>query len=86
MAKRRIEYEDMLKGITSGKGWFESSPYRWKEVDPGAKGEKKVLYGLCRACMQGDCATLVHLEDGVVVRVEGNPDAPPNYGTLCPKG
>ncbi|MBU2499027.1 MAG: molybdopterin-dependent oxidoreductase [Proteobacteria bacterium] len=86
MAKRRIEYEDMLKGITSGKGWFESSPYRWKEVDPGAKGEKKVLFGLCRACMQGDCATLVHLEDGVVVRVEGNPEAPPNYGTLCSKG
>jgi len=86
MAKRRIEYEDMLKGITSGKEWFESSPYRWKEVDPGAKGEKQVLYGLCRACMQGDCATLVHLEDGVVARVEGNPDAPPNYGTLCPKG
>ena len=36
--------------------------------------------------MQGDCATLVHMEDGVVVRVEGNPDAPPNWGTLCPKG
>jgi anaerobic selenocysteine-containing dehydrogenase len=86
MAKRCMEYEEMLKGITSGKGWFESSHYRWKEVDPGVKGEKKVLYGLCRACMQGDCATLVHLEDGVVVRVEGNPDAPPNYGTLCPKG
>ncbi len=86
MARKTIAYEDMLRSVTSGQGWFESSPYRWKEVDPGGKGEKKVLYGLCRGCMQGDCATLVHLEDGIVTRVEGNPEAPPNYGTLCPKG
>ncbi|MEJ2725692.1 MAG: hypothetical protein P8175_13820, partial [Deltaproteobacteria bacterium] len=86
MAKRNTGYEEMLKSIHSGQGWFESSPFKWKEVDPQGKGEKKTLFGLCRACMQGDCATLVHLVDGVVVRVEGNPDAPPNYGTLCSKG
>jgi len=86
MARKTIAYEEMLQIITSGQGWFESSPYRWKEVDPRGKGEKEILFGLCRACMQGDCATLVHLEDGIVTRVEGNPDAPPNYGTLCPKG
>ena len=86
MARKTIAYEEMLRSIASGQGWFESSPYRWKEVNPGGKGEKKVLHGLCRACMQGDCATLVHLEDGIVTRVEGNPDAPPNYGTLCAKG
>ena len=86
MARKIVAYENMLRSITSGQGWFESSPYRWKEVDPQGKGDKDVLYGLCRACMQGDCATLVHLEDGIVTRVEGNPDAPPNYGTLCAKG
>jgi anaerobic selenocysteine-containing dehydrogenase len=36
--------------------------------------------------MQHDCATIVHMEDGVVVRVEGNPASPPNYGSLCPRG
>jgi anaerobic selenocysteine-containing dehydrogenase len=86
MVGKRFEYEKMLKSIKSGQGWFESSPYRWKEVVPASTPEKKTLHGLCRACMQGDCATLVHLEDGVVVKVEGKPDAPPNYGTLCSKG
>lgn len=62
------------------------SPYEWKETDPSQIGEKKTLYGLCRHCMQGDCATLVHMEDGVVVKVEGRDDVPPNYGSLCPRG
>jgi anaerobic selenocysteine-containing dehydrogenase len=86
MAKKKMDYEAMLKSVQSGYRAFESSPYQWQEVDPSAKGEKKVQFGLCRACMQGDCATLVTLEDGVVVHTEGRPDAPPNYGTLCPKG
>ena len=43
MARKTIAYEDMLRNITSGQGWFESSPYRWKEVDPGGKGEKEVV-------------------------------------------
>jgi anaerobic selenocysteine-containing dehydrogenase len=86
MSKKKMDYEAMLKSVRSGYQAFESSPYKWQEVDPNGKGEKKVQFGLCRACMQGDCATLVTLEDGVVVRTEGRPDAPPNYGTLCPKG
>lgn len=62
------------------------SPYEWAAVDPGSAGEKKTLFGLCRHCMQGDCAMLVHMEDGVVVKVEGREGVPPNYGTLCPRG
>ncbi|MFC1909512.1 molybdopterin-dependent oxidoreductase, partial [Chloroflexota bacterium] len=61
-------------------------PYQWKEVDTKEKGERKVLYGICGACMQHDCATLVHLEDGTVTKIEGNPEAPPNYGSLCSRG
>ncbi|MFC1892179.1 molybdopterin-dependent oxidoreductase [Thermodesulfobacteriota bacterium] len=86
MAKKKIDYEAMLKSVQSGYQAFASEPYVWKEVDPSSKGEKKVQPGLCRSCMQGDCTTLVTLEDGVVVRTEGRPDAPPNYGSLCPKG
>ena len=86
MARKKSPYEEVLASFQSRQGWFESTPYQWKQVDPHSKGEGKTLFGLCRACMQGDCATLVHLEDGVVVKVEGNPDAPPNWGTLCPKG
>ena len=62
------------------------TPYEWEETKGAVIGEKEVLFGLCRHCMQGDCATLVHLEDGVVTRVEGRDDVPPNYGSLCPRG
>jgi len=87
MAKKKNKaYEEMLKSIQAGVDWFEPAPYQWKAVDPNSKGKRETLYGLCRACMQGDCSTLVHLEDGVVVMVEGNPNTPPNFGKLCPKG
>ena len=62
------------------------SPYRWDTVDENSSGETRVLYGLCRHCMQGDCQTLIHMEDGVVVKVEGRDNVPPNYGALCLKG
>ncbi|MCL1993822.1 MAG: molybdopterin-dependent oxidoreductase [Spirochaetes bacterium] len=62
------------------------SSFEWAKVDAGAPYEKKTLYGLCRHCMQGDCVTLVHMEDGVVTGVEGRKDIPPNYGNLCPRG
>ena len=42
--------------------------------------------GLCKMCMQGDCQTRVHVVDGVVVKVEGDPRAVQNVGTLCPRG
>ena len=86
MGKKQSLYEEIMGGMKAPEGWSELSPYKWNQVEPGSRGEKKTLFGLCRACMQGDCATLVHMEDGVVVKVEGNPGAPPNWGTLCPKG
>jgi anaerobic selenocysteine-containing dehydrogenase len=42
--------------------------------------------GMCKFCMQGDCITRVHVVDGVVVKVEGDPRAPNNQGRLCPRG
>jgi len=62
------------------------SPYEWEKVEPSSTEEKETLFGLCRHCMQGDCAMLVHMEDGIVTRVEGREGVPPNYGTLCPRG
>lgn len=42
--------------------------------------------GVCKMCMQGDCQERVHVVDGVVVKVEGDPRAIQNVGTLCPRG
>ena len=40
---------------------------------------------LCGAC-HNNCGTLVHVVDGKISRIEGNPDHPFNRGTLCAKG
>ena len=32
------------------------------------------------------CGTLIHRVDGVVVKIEGNPDNPHNFGKICAKG
>ncbi len=39
----------------------------------------------CRIC-HGGCGVLVHVRDGRVVRIEGDPQSPISRGTLCPKG
>ncbi len=40
---------------------------------------------ICPYCAVG-CGTLVHVIDGQIVNIEGNPESPVNVGTLCPKG
>ncbi len=47
--------------------------------------ELKVVKSSCRMC-HGGCGALVHVKDGDVVKVTGDPDSPMNKGRLCPKG
>ena len=60
--------------------------YQWRTVDPETRGERKVLFGLCGSCMQRDCATLIHMEDGIVVKIEGNPKHPYSLGAASGYG
>ena len=39
----------------------------------------------CRTC-HGGCGVLVHVENGKVVKIQGDPESPLNRGRLCPKG
>ncbi|MDP7386431.1 MAG: molybdopterin-dependent oxidoreductase [Nitrospinota bacterium] len=39
----------------------------------------------CDMCYNA-CSVQVHRVDGTVVKIEGIPDAPPNYGKMCAKG
>ena len=39
----------------------------------------------CAICL-ADCGILVHVENGEITKIEGDPDAPLNKGALCPKG
>lgn len=39
----------------------------------------------CVVC-NGSCGALATVKDGVLIKLDGNPDAPPNRGKLCLKG
>lgn len=43
-------------------------------------------HGNCAFCQQGDCQTIYKMIDGVVVKVEGDPDSPISQGKLCARG
>lgn len=44
-----------------------------------------IYRSLCRMC-HGQCGTLVHLQGGRLIKVEGDPEFPTNRGGLCAKG
>jgi anaerobic selenocysteine-containing dehydrogenase len=44
-----------------------------------------VVRSTCAGCFTG-CGILVHLEDGKITKIQGDPDAIVNKGLLCPKG
>jgi len=44
-----------------------------------------VLKSVCRSC-HGGCGTLLHVTDGRLTKVAGDPDSPLNRGRLCPIG
>jgi formate dehydrogenase major subunit len=45
----------------------------------------KAYPSVCPYCAVG-CGTLVHVANGQIINIEGNPDSPISQGTLCPKG
>jgi formate dehydrogenase major subunit len=45
----------------------------------------RAVPSVCPYCAVG-CGLLLHVRDGALINVEGNPDSPINRGTLCPKG
>lgn len=56
------------------------------EIEPEArKPSTTVLKSVCRSC-HGGCGVLMHVQDGRLVKVEGDRDAPLNHGLLCPIG
>jgi len=54
-------------------------PLGWKIRDT------KAVPSICPYCAVG-CGQLLHVRDGKLVNIEGNPDSPISRGTLCPKG
>lgn len=48
-------------------------------------GGTKVVRSVCRGC-HGGCSVLLHVKDGELAKVKGDPDGPLNRGRLCPIG
>jgi anaerobic selenocysteine-containing dehydrogenase len=46
---------------------------------------EKIVRTICQGCMS-DCGVLVHVEDGKITKIRGNPDDPNTDGALCVKG
>jgi anaerobic selenocysteine-containing dehydrogenase len=55
------------------------------QLNETGTGPTVILKSVCRSC-HGGCGTLLHVRDGVLVKVEGDPDSPLNHGRLCPIG
>ena len=51
----------------------------------GVPVKEEIIKTNCRGC-HGGCGVLVHIRDGTIVKIEGNPDFPTNHGYMCSKG
>ena len=47
--------------------------------------DTSILKSVCRSC-HGGCGVLLHVRDGVLLKVEGDRESPLNHGRLCPIG
>jgi len=47
--------------------------------------DEQVVASNCRGC-HGGCGVLVHVKDGRVTKIEGDPNFPTNHGSMCSKG
>jgi anaerobic selenocysteine-containing dehydrogenase len=45
----------------------------------------QILKSVCRSC-HGGCGTLLHVRNGELIKVAGDPESPLNKGRLCPIG
>ncbi len=81
-----------LSGVTAAVGMLGDNLLGGKRSNPLSKAVGKLAKqdgwypGVCKMCMQGDCQQRVHVVDGVVVQVVGDPRAVQNAGTMCPRG
>jgi formate dehydrogenase major subunit len=58
---------------------------RSQELDPRTHSADKVVESVCPYCAVG-CGQLVHVSDGKISNIEGDPNSPISRGALCPKG
>jgi len=58
---------------------------RSRALEPRSDEADHVVQSICPYCAVG-CGQLVHVKDGEVTHIEGDPASPISRGRLCPKG
>ena len=86
MTRRRFVQACAMAGAAAAvgvsmKGTLVEADQAWAE----APVETKVYKTCCHGCIQV-CPCLAYVRNGVVVKLEGDPDAPMSKGSLCVKG
>jgi molybdopterin-containing oxidoreductase family molybdopterin binding subunit len=69
-----------------GEGAQEVDVFVMHEVAGGAEVKEDVWIDTTCALCYSCCAIRAHRVNGVVVKIEGNPDCPATNGRICPKG
>ncbi len=73
-----------LAGLTLGRFGLDLGPVEAYAAGLKIEGAKESI-SICPFCSCG-CNTLVHVKDGKIINIEGDPDYPISGGGLCAKG
>jgi len=65
--------------------WSAATATETADDAPAAAPSRTILKSVCRSC-HGGCGVNLHVEDGRLVKVEGDRNSPLNKGRLCPIG
>jgi len=67
------------------RGEMDSLQWGFKDVSPETKKERKAIPSACWQCVTRD-GIVAYVEDGRLVKIEGNPKLPRTNGVLCARG
>ena len=91
MAESKITRRSFLKAsviasVAAAVGAAAPSLATASEVEVAAADSEMAFYNtICHGCI-ASCPCRAYVKDGVVVKIEGHPDAPISQGSLCLKG
>ncbi len=90
ITRRNLLKSGVAAGVAGavGTGGFKGAPALAMELREDAwyrQGEIKTSYTVCDMC-PWHCGLVVRSVDGVVHKIDGNPDDPKSRGMLCPRG
>ncbi len=69
-----------------GKLFKSTTSSMFAKVDSQAADGSTIVHSYCKMCIGPACGTLVHVKNGVVTQIEGDPESLANQGKLCPRG